>query len=175
MDSGNILLNSPKIQQLIATPSSFVRLKIDANINCCPEVFHYDQPLPLTSTTPVEITPDGLLIKPQFFLVTPPEKIRDGVYHFEVKLFTDANNYSFEEGCAFIDITYKCKVASYIDKVLDTTSEDGQCATQIMILHYSLTIAGDDCSCNCLDMCNVFKELTKLINPVQPQMQSCGC
>jgi hypothetical protein len=39
LPDGNILLNSDKIQALIANPSAYTKLKIDATINCCPELF----------------------------------------------------------------------------------------------------------------------------------------
>lgn len=173
LSNGNILLNSDRIQALIANPSAYLQVKIDATINCCPTIYTTTQAMPLTTNPYILFTADGIEVKPALFNVVSPSKIIDGVYHFNVKIFTDLNNYTYEEDCAFMDVTYKCKVAAYLD-TLNDISENGQIATNVHILHYALT-NGSNCGCNCVSMCDVFSQLAKLLAPITPQIQGCGC
>lgn len=173
MDNGSILLNSEEIQAMIADQGSYLQLKIDADINCCPTVYSQTQPLPLSTNPYFAFSADGIEVKPAFFNIISPNEIIDGIYHFTVKIFTTLNNYNYEENCAFIDMTFKCKVAKYLDSFNDIT-ENGQIATNVHILHYSL-VNGSNCGCNCVAMCDIFKQLYNILKPVTPQMQSCGC
>jgi hypothetical protein len=175
MDNGSILLSSPKIAALVANPSGYLQFKIEATINCCPELFSHTFAIPLVDTTLAVFNGNSIEVKPLFFNVIIPNLIRDGIYWFRVKIFTDANNYTYEEDCAFMDVTYKCKVAGYIDNLNDTiVTEDKQISTNVHLLHYALT-NGSNCGCNCTSLCDVFTELTKLITPITPQQRSCGC
>jgi hypothetical protein len=173
MDNGSILLNSESIQAMIATPGDYLQLKIDSTINCCPTIYTQTQALPLGVNSYFSFSASGVEVKPAFFNVISPNSIIDGVYYFNVKIFTDENNYHFEEDCAFIDITFKCKVAQYLDTLNDIT-EDGKISTNVHILHYALT-NGSNCGCNCVAMCDVFKQLYDILKPITPQLQACGC
>lgn len=177
LDNGNILLNSPRIQLMLAQPLTYTKFKIDATINCCPELFSYTFPLPFVQTNPplILLTPDGIEVTPLFFhVVGVGQTVIDGIYKFNVKIFVNDNQYTFEENCAFIDVTYKCKVATYIDNILDTTNEDGTVATNVHVLHYALVNASD-CGCNCQALCDTFRQLALIVNPIIPTIQSCGC
>lgn len=158
---------------MIANQGDYLQVKVDATINCCPQLYSQIQPLPLVPNDYFVFSAAGIEVKPAFFNVISPNKIIDGVYHFNVKIFTDLDNYHYEEDCAFMDITFKCKVAAYID-ALNDKNEDGEFATNIHILHYAL-VNGSNCGCNCVDMCSVFKNLYDLLKPITPQMQGCGC
>lgn len=173
MDNGSILLNSESIQAMIATPDDYLQLKIESTINCCPTIYTQTQALPLISNPYFAFSASGIEVKPAFFNVISPNSIIDGIYHFNVKIFTDENNYHFEEDCAFMDITFKCKVAKYLD-VLNDINEDGQIATNVHVLHYAL-VNGSNCGCNCVAMCTVFKQLYDILKPITPQLQGCGC
>ena len=173
MDNGSILLNSEEIQAMIADQGAFLQLKIDGTINCCPTVYTQTQALPLVSNPYFVFSADGIEVKPAFFNVVVPTSIIDGVYTFIVKPFIDLNNYSYEENCAFMDITFKCKVAKYIDD-LSKIAEDGAVATNVHILHYAL-VNGSNCGCNCTAMCDTFKQLYDILKPITPQLQGCGC
>src|SRR5690606_702953 len=124
MDNGSILLNSEEIQAMIADQGSYLQLKIDSDINCCPTVYTQTQALPLIENPYFVFSAEGIEVKPAYFNVIIPNSIIDGVYNFNVKLFTDLDNYSYEKNCAFIDITMKCAVAKYLDQLNDIT-EDG--------------------------------------------------
>lgn len=173
MDNGSILLNSETIQAMIANQGAYLQLKIDSTINCCPTVYTQTQALPLVANPYFVFSSDGIEVKPAFFNVISPNSIIDGVYTFNVKIFTDLNNYHYEESCAFMDITFKCKVAQYLDTLNDIT-ESGVVSTNVHILHYAL-VNGSNCGCNCIAMCDVFKQLYDLLKPITPQLQSCGC
>lgn len=177
LPNGNILLNSPRIQTMINNPLGYTQLKIEATINCCPELFSSTFPLPFVQTNPplIFITPDGIEVTKAYFnIIGVDQTLMDGVYKFNVKIFTNTNQYTFEENCAFIDVTYKCKVATYIDNILDVISEDGTVATNVHVLHYALVNASD-CGCNCQALCDTFRALAAIVNPITPTMQSCGC
>jgi hypothetical protein len=170
LSNGNIQLVSPGITQMIADQANYTRVKIEATINCCPELYSQESLFSAPDTTYFVVLADSIQVKPGFFASTP---LKDGVYHFDVKAFKNDNTYTYEENCSFIDITYKCKVAATIKTLLDK-SEDGLVASNVHVLHYALT-NGSNCGCNCTEMCNIFRELTKLIIPVKLQNQSCGC
>lgn len=173
MDNGSILLNSEDIQELIANPEDYLQLKIESTINCCPELYVQTQPLPLTTNPYFAFSSDGIEVKPAFFNVVTPNSIIDGVYYFNVKIFTDEDNYHYEQNCAFMDITFKCKVAQYLD-TLNDIYEDGKIATNAHLLHYAL-VNGSNCGCNCTAMCDIFKQLYDILKPITPQLQGCGC
>lgn len=173
--NGNILLNSPQIQALMANPSAYTKLKIDATINCCPELFSHTTLNPFIDPTYLLFTTAGIEVLPLYFnIIGVGQTVMDGIYKFNVKIFVNDNQYTFEENCAFIDVTYRCKVATYIDNILDTTSEDGTVATNVHVLHYALVNASD-CGCNCQALCDTFRQLAAIVNPIIPTMQSCGC
>lgn len=173
MDNGSILINSETIQALITTPGNYLKVKVESTINCCPQTYTTTQTMPLSVNDYISFSSEGIEVKPALFNVVSPNKIIDGVYHFNVKVFTDENNYHFEENCAFIDVTFKCRVAEYLNKLNDI-NEDGQIATNVHILHYAL-VNGSNCGCNCIAMCDIFKQLYDLIKVITPQLQSCGC
>src|SRR5688572_10994261 len=97
MDNGSILLNSEEIQAMIADQGSYLQLKIDSTINCCPQIYTQTQALPLVANSYFVFSSNGIEVKPAFFNVISPNSIIDGVYNFNVKLFTDLDNYSYEE------------------------------------------------------------------------------
>lgn len=161
---------------MIDNIANYNRIVVKSTINCCPEVFSDDQPLgPGMDTTKMIIVSDGIIIKPAFFNLISGEIMRDGVYSFSVKLYLIDSTYTYEESCAFIDVTYKCRVADNIKNILDK-NEDGQCSTVIHVLHYAL-VNGSNCGCNCKELCDVFKELTKLLIPITSSVipSGCGC
>lgn len=174
LPDNTIKLQSEAIQEMIDNIEDYSKVKIEATINCCPEVFMDEEDLDGTlDTTKFVITSDSIIVKPPFFGLLSNEDLKDGVYHFKIKLYKPNDTFVFEEMCAFIDVTYKCKVSAFLKDLLDK-SEDGVCATNVHVLHYAL-VNGSNCGCNCTDMCDVFKELTKLIKPINLQPQGCGC
>ena len=173
MDNGSILLNSESIQAMIADQDAYYKLTVEATINCCPQQYAHSELMPLVTNDYFAFSSAGIEVKPLFFNVVSPNSIIDGVYSFNVKVFTTEDQYHYEQNCAFMDITFKCKVAAYIDQLNDTT-EKGQIATNVHILHYAL-VNGSNCGCNCNDMCATFKQLYDILKPITPQIQGCGC
>lgn len=176
LQDNTIKLQSEQIQAMIDNIANYNRIVIKSTINCCPEIFTDDQTIGSgMDTTKIVIVSNGIIVKPAFFNLLSGEKLRDGVYSFSVKLFRIDNTYDYEESCAFIDVTYKCRVAETVKNLLDNT-EDGQCSTVIHVLHYAL-VNGSNCGCNCKELCDVFKELTKLLIPIASTVipSGCGC
>ena len=177
LPDNTIQLQSPEIQSMIDNIADYSKVKVEATINCCPTVFSDEEILgPDIDTSKFVITSDSIIVKLAFFssLLTA---FPDGIYHFEVKLFKTNDTYIYQDNCIFIDITYKCQVAQYIKDLL-VKEEAGSCATNVHILHYAL-VNGSNCGCNCKEMCEVFKELTRILKPnnvsTQTQIQGCGC
>jgi hypothetical protein len=173
MDNGSILLSSVEILNMLDNPESYLQVKVDSTINCCPQIYSHTKTSPFTSNTYFDFTSEGIEVKPAFFDVVSPNSIIDGVYYFNVKIFTTENNYTYQTNCTFIDITMKCAVAKYID-TLNNITEDGAIATNVHILHYAL-VNGSNCGCNCIAMCDAFKQLYDILKPITPQLQGCGC
>lgn len=173
MDNGSILLNSPSIQTMFNNQDEYLQVKVEGTINCCPQLYSHTALMPLVDSDYLAFSSAGIEVKPKFFDVITPNKIIDGVYHFNVKIFSTEDQYHYEEDCAFMDITFKCKVAAYIDQ-LNSIFEEGQIATNVHILHYALT-NGSNCGCNCQALCDTFKQLYDLLKPTSPQIQGCGC
>jgi hypothetical protein len=173
LDDGSLLLSSSQIQELIDNQMDFFQVSIDSTINCCPTIYTTTKTMPLQVNEDIEFTSTGIKVKPAFFDIITPNSIIDGVYSFTVRIYTTEENYTYEQNCAFIDMTFKCRVAKYLDQLNDIT-EDGQIATNVHILHYSL-VNGSNCGCNCIAMCDVFKQLYDILKPITPQLQGCGC
>lgn len=188
LDNGNIQLQSDNITTFINNLSQYLKIKITCTINCCSNlVYTVTETVVASQLPPGEfiIVGNTIQVTPQFFNVNPPaDKLMDGVYSFEVKLFYTegfggGTTYTYEQNCAFIDITFKCRVAKTLENLL-TTSEPNDIATNAHILHYAL-VNGSNCGCNCNEMCEVFKELKSLLLPPElwkhePNISgNCGC
>jgi hypothetical protein len=117
-----------------------------------------------------------IIVKPIFFGLT---SYTDGVYYLNVRLVKpDDAGYVEFSNCLFVDITYKCSVASLLKNIISENKnlqDNEKISTIIHILHYAL-VNGSNCGCNCTEMCTVFNELTSLLSNIDPQIQNdCGC
>lgn len=175
-----LLLNSSYIAEIIANPNNYLKVEITGDINCCTSncgatktILSINLPQ-LTNTDKAEFTIDGLKIYPLFFGLSA---FTDGVYNFSVKRFEDNAGTVLESNCLFVDITYKCKVATLLKCIIEENKKKDteKLSTTIHILHYAL-VNGSNCGCNCTEMCEVFRELTTLLANVDPQITNdCGC
>ena len=115
-----------------------------------------------------------LYIRPTFFGSTIFD---DNVYKFSIKFIKTAGGYTLIENCAFVDNTYRCRVAAYLENIVSENknlADSEKVGTVIHILHYAL-VNGSNCGCNCVEMCEVFNELKKLLDNTQPENTDCGC
>lgn len=107
-----------------------------------------------------------LYIKPILFGFT---SFIDSIYTLDIK-FNKTSGFIEIKNCSFIDITFQCKVATYLKTIL--TSDE---STIVHLLHYSL-VNGSNCGCNCDDLCTVFNALSNLLTGIDPQIiNDCGC
>ena len=179
-----LLIESEAISEVIATPSDYLKLEVSGNINCCTsncaeQVTTVTFDNPFTTTTKLELTGTGLKVFPAFFGLT---SFIDGIYRFEIKRYPDpltgVSDTLYEQNCIFVDVTFKCKVASQLKYIIAENKNKGdteKVATIIHLLHYAL-VNGSNCGCNCAEMCEVFKELNTILNTINPQISSdCGC
>ena len=176
--SNTIVLQSPAIQNMIDNVTDYSKFEVTAVVNCCPDSFVHEFLFSSPTNQYIEVTSDSIILKPLFFGLLSNgdiDLLTDGVYKIGINMFYSLNTtYIHEENCSFVDVTYKCKVAAYLDKITDVQTVDGQCAQNVTLLHYALT-NGSNCACYCNEMCTAFKELAKLINVNNPKSQGCGC
>lgn len=126
------------------------------------------------NSSTVFIVADGILISPSFFEET---LLTDGVYKITLKFLKDDNSYVLETNCAFVDIETKCQVAAVLQNILKESLVKGteKVSTVIHLLHYGL-INGSNCGCNCVELCQVYRELVSLLETVDPNITNdCGC
>jgi len=120
------------------------------------------------------IVDEVLYVRPSFFSLSV---FTDSVYKFSIKFSLTDAGYTLIENCAFVDITFKCKVAAYLKDIIEENadlSDNEKVSTIIHLMHYSL-VNGSNCGCNCSQMCEVFTELKKLLDNIQPENTNCGC
>lgn len=175
-----LYLKSSYIDEIIAAPTDYVKVEIAGDINCCTSNCGEQKTLltillPQTlDTDKAEFTADGIKIYPLFFGLTA---FIDGIYNFSVKRFEDEQGTVTEDNCLFVDLTYKCKVATLLKCIIEENKKQSteKISTVIHVLHYSL-VNGSNCGCNCTEMCEIFRELTTLLANVDPQITNdCGC
>lgn len=175
----SLVLQSSYIDEVFANPGNYIKVEVTGDINCCTSgcgdtVNTLEIPLPqVLDGDKAEFTDEGLKIFPLFFGLT---EFVDGVYSFTFKRFKEGETI-IETNCFFVDVTYKCKVASLLKCLLEEnrqrTSE--KISTNAHLLHYAL-VNDSNCGCNCEEMCEAFKELRNLLNSVDPTITNdCGC
>lgn len=100
------------------------------------------------------------------------DKFKDGIYKIKVRTEKKDDTWTEDEGCIFIDIDTKCKVAKKIEDILKKDED----ATDIHMAHYAL-INGSNCGCNCNDLCELFKYINKVLgNPIETtNSDDCDC
>lgn len=173
----NILtIVAPELTAYMTNVSDYIGVSMVAKLACgtpTPEKIYNNTDILLTDNVDFYISGTTLYVRPQLFGLT---EFKDGIYKFSVKFIT-STGYTLISNCFFVDVTYKCKVASMLvdiveENKLDTTDKISSIAH---ILHYAL-VNGSNCGCNCDEMCVVFNELTILLTGVNPQITNdCGC
>lgn len=171
-----IHLTSNEITSFIANPSIYTNIKISITINCettlYKEVIASDM---LNTNNPFYTNINKFSIEPIKFGLP---SITDGIFSFEVKLNkSNSAGYILFNNCIFIDINYKCKVATVLKYLLTEIQDEykEKVATNILLLHYAIS-NGSNCGCNCIDLCKAFAELTNLISIVNTKiLEDCGC
>jgi hypothetical protein len=95
----------------------------------------------------------------------------DGVYSIQIRISPVGGGYTQIANCTFVDITYKCRLATLLEDVIK--SEDP--GTTAHILHYAL-VNGSNCGCNCDELCDIFAALSETLSSynVIPRNE-CGC
>lgn len=126
-----------------------------------------------TTTSSYYLIGSILYIKPSIFNLT---KYIDGIYTISLKL-TINTGFKIINTCAFIDDTFKCKVAVYLENVIIESkpyNKSDKVGHIVHLLHYGL-VNGSNCGCNCEELCQVFKELKDMLDKNQPLNTKCGC
>lgn len=88
----------------------------------------------------------------------------DGVFFVKIRLKKTDSSYIEISNCIFLDLTYKCKVAENLDKLLveEQNNAINRKMEMIYAIHFGLT-AGSNCGCNCADLCIAFTRLKELL------------
>lgn len=174
-----IKLNSVEIALLIADLDNVATVRLSTKLNCGTEIVkEYDnsEVLNLDNTDfYISVDDNTVYLKaPAFGLVL----FEDGIYEANIRFLTlDAA--TIQANCTFVDITYKCKVASLLDQILkeNEAEADGSQKTSTIahILHYSM-VNGSNCGCNCAELCKIFDALTELLGDITlDSNEDCGC
>lgn len=139
---------------------------------------------PFTNTYPVSditnvnnnfyVQAGAVYVSPKFFGLPA---LVDAVYYLSLKFIKTGGGYTMIQNCAFIDLIYKCKLATMLDQIIEENKAPNQIekiSTTAHLMHYAL-INGSNCGCNCTEMCSVFEELTILLKGIDPNFTDCGC
>lgn len=170
---------SSEITNFIADIVSYSGIEITASKNCTdtPIVKEYNTTDILLDTSNFYIVGGVLYIRPQLFGTILFE---DGVYKIEIR-FKKPAGHIIITNCIFVDISFKCKVATLLKALLEESGNTNRTkgiektSTAIHLLHYSLT-NGSNCGCNCFELCAVFNELCILLSGIDLQITNdCGC
>lgn len=113
---------------------------------------------------------ESLYIKPQFFNLP---SIMDGVYKIKLIATSTRGSWVSDENCGFIDCETKCKVATYVDKILSEDKETKDEAINITMTHYAL-INASNCGCNCKELCDLYFSLYESVNN-KKVVNECNC
>ena len=143
-------------------PASIRPTKIVVERNGVDEEIYFES-FPLTN---VFINGSSVIVSPEFFNL---EEFPDGVYSFEITYETTLGSTIVESNCFFFDCETACKVSEKLEELL----ECNKTATNIFLLHYSLT-EGNNCGCNCEEMCQIFIKLCEELGH-DKTCTSCGC
>lgn len=106
------------------------------------------------------------VINPSLFTL---QEFVDGVYSFELVFTTTAGSTIIESNCFFYDCETKCKLSKKLDELLECNKS----ATNLFLLHYTLT-EGNNCGCNCDEMCQIFLTLCEKLGD-DKTCTACGC
>ena len=166
---------SAEISSFITNIVDYTGLELIANITCCNTsinsgVINTTNIVDDTQSIYVSSVDSCLYIKPTFLGLSD---LVDAIYNLEIKLIEDG--YTQISNCAFLDITYKCKVGGLLKWLIEENDDNSteKVSTIAHILHYSLFNVSN-CGCNCGELCNIFKELTDILN-ITLQDNDCGC
>lgn len=158
----------------LSDTSIYTNIAITSSLNCNIVLLKSETLLETVDTTNVfYITNNVLYIKPALFGLS---SFTDGIYKMDIK-FIKTNGYTLAENCIFVDVTYKCKVAAYLQNLIEENAsldKSEQIGNSIHLLHYGL-INGSNCGCNCIDLCNLFYILKDLLLTTNPINTDCGC
>lgn len=174
-DVDKISVSAIELDNYIANLSNYTGITIDTTGTCPTKYFNKNY----SNTDVVDINSDfyilsGVLyIKPTLFGLT---SFVDSVYKFTISFITPTGFVKISN-CLFVDITLKCKVATFIKDILNesTNVTNEKVGTLVHILHYSL-VNGSNCGCNCAEMCEVYVELVNILTGIDPQvLEDCGC
>lgn len=175
-DNDIIRLSSDEISSFFSYINDYVSIGIEATTNC--GTLKYKVGLDTTAildiTNKFYIDNTGkLVVRPALFGLTT---FKDGIYSIKVTIAKD-NQWIISENCTFVDVTYSCKVGAYLKDLLEENrgyAKVEKIATNIHMLHYAL-VNGSNCGCNCVELCQVYNELTKFLTNNTPQNSNCGC
>lgn len=117
----------------------------------------------------ISITSSAIIIDPELFGL---ESFVDGIYSFTITYRTAEGDIIIESSCIFFDCETKCKVSTALEDLLKCEKT----ATNIFLLHYSLT-EGSNCGCNCEELCTIFTKLCNELKLIETNENctSCGC
>jgi hypothetical protein len=167
-------VSAPEIASF-ADDNDFIEAILTATKTCGTEItktIAYEDIL--VNTNDFYLEGDDMFINPLFFGLTD---YTDGVYKITLR-FNKESSWVIISNCIFVDVTYKCLVASLLKNIIGENKAVGyseKTSTIIHLIHYAL-FNGSNCGCNCSELCVLFNELTNLLTNIDAQtLNDCGC
>lgn len=175
-DSGGLIkITADEITSFIDNIDDYTALQLVGNVSCGTAVdsgnVSTTDILDDTKNIYIVVEDEALYIKPAYFGLS---SITDNIYYALIKLRT-TGGYVQISNCAFLDVTYKCKVGSLLGELLNENSVGytDKPSTITHLLHYAL-VNGSNCGCNCDELCKVFTELTNILT-IDFNNKDCNC
>lgn len=171
-----ITVVATEIEDFITNIVDYTGLTLNININCVTsstELVINTTDI-LDNTKNVYIENNILYIKPES--IGGASSFIDGIYDLSIK-FNKESGYIKISNCYFVDVTFKCKVASLLQNIIaeNKAGNTEKVSTIVHLLHYSL-VNGSNCGCNCQELCDVFYGLSDLLLNIDTKLvNDCGC
>lgn len=173
-----IVITAPELSSFITNINSYLSVDVTTNLNCSVNSItqNYNIVDILDSTNSkfyINTSLNTLFLK---LAMLEGATIVDGIYKVTVKFNPIAGGYTKIVNCIFIDVTFKCRVASLIDGIISNNkSSNEDTSTMAHLLHYAL-FNSNNCGCNCEEMCTVFNQLKSILDASTQQIDNnCGC
>lgn len=177
IESSLLLATASELSDFVDNIDDYTSIEITTSVNCSDTTIiqEYDTSDIYNTDNKFYVDIDSKILYLSVLMFSP-SMFTDGIYKVTIKFKKEAGGYIQVANCIFVDITFKCKVASLMDKIISENKTSSEKTSTIAhILHYAL-FNGSNCGCNCEDMCDIFKQLSDILDTLDLTIDNnCGC